>query len=387
MSFGWPFVLLSLLAVPALLAAYVWLMRRRRRTTVPYSSVALIRQANPARSAWRRHVPFALVLTALACLGLAGARPQVSVAVPVTGSAVILALDVSGSMCATDVEPNRLAAAQQAVRDFVRRQEAQTRIGLVVFSGFAQLTVAPTTERKPVLDAVDSLTTGRGTTIGAAILKSVDAIAEINPDVQAATAVPPGASGGGGTVPGGGTGGTGGSGGSGGVGPDSGGQQPSGRRLPPAPEIVVLLTDGANTAGIEPVDAAKIAATRGVRIYPIGFGTTNPTGRSCTAAQLGGTGFPNQGLGGFGGGFGGGGGGRRNFLSADEDTLRQVANITGGRYFAARDAEQLQGVLADLPRQVDATKRDVEISVALAGLAAALMLLSIWAATRWSAFP
>jgi Ca-activated chloride channel family protein len=372
MSFGWPLVLLSLLIVPLLVAGYLWLLRRRRRRTVPYSSVALLRQAGAGRLSWRRHLPFALVLAALACLLLAGARPQVSMAVPVTGSAVIVALDVSGSMCATDVEPNRLGAAQAAVREFVERQESGTRIGLVIFSGFAQLAVPPTTERRPVLDAIDSLTTGRGTTIGAAILKSVDAIAEIDPSVEPATSVPPTAasdSGGPAAGPGGG-------------GPA--GPAPSGRRMPPAPEIVVLLTDGANTAGIEPVDAAKIAAARGVRVYPIGFGTTNPTSRVCTAAQLGGTGFGNQGMGGFGGGFGGG---RRSFLVADEETLRQVANITGGRYFAASDADQLQGVLEDLPRQIDATTRKVEVSVALAGLAVALVLLSVWAAARWSAFP
>jgi len=268
------------------------------------------------------------------------------VAVPVAGSAVIMALDVSGSMCATDVNPNRLTAAQAAVRDFVRAQEAGTRIGLVVFSGFAQIAVAPTTERKDLLQAIDSLTTGRGTAIGAAILKSVDAIAEIDPSVERTDA-------------------------------------PSATSVPFAPEIVVLLTDGANTAGIKPVEAAKIAAARGVRVYPIGFGTANPTSRMCTAAQLGGTGFGNRGP----GGFGGGGGGRRNFLMADEGTLRQVAAITGGTFFSAKGADQLQGVLADLPRQIDATKRRVEVSAALAGLAATLVLLSAWASARWSAFP
>jgi len=364
MSFGWPIVLLSLLAVPVLVAGYLWLIRRRQRRTVPYSSVALIRQAGPARSTWRRHLPFALVMAALTCLGLAGARPQVSVAVPVSGSAVILAVDVSRSMCATDVDPNRLTAAQAAVRDFVRRQEGGTRIGLVVFSGFAQVAVAPTTDRNPLLQAIDSLTTGRGTTIGAAILKSVDAIAEIDPSVErVGTAAP---------VPGGAGDGTNG----------SGGPALSGRRIPPAPEIVVLLTDGANTTGIEPVEAAKIAAAQGVRVYPIGFGTPDPTSLSCTAEQLGGTGFGTGGPGGFGGG-----GGRRNYLRADEGTLRQVASITGGMFFSAKGADQLQGVLADLPRQIETTKRDVEVSVSLAGLAAALVLVSVWAAARWSAFP
>jgi Ca-activated chloride channel family protein len=366
MLFSWPLVLLSLLALPVLAAGYVLLIRRRRRRAVPYSSVALIRAAAPPRSAWRRHAPFVLVLGALACLGMAGARPQVQVAVPVSGSAVILALDVSGSMCATDVDPNRLSAAQAAVRKFVKSQDKSTRIGLVVFSGFAQVAVAPTTERKDLLDAIDTLTTGRGTTIGAAILKSVDAIAQIDPNVQPSDVSPyadqPAPS----TPP-----------------------TPSTPATPAkpvsvAPEIVVLLTDGANTAGISPVDAAKIAAARGVRVYPIGFGTANPTTLVCTAQQLGGTRFDN-----FRPGFGGGAGpGRRgNFLQADQETLKQVASTTGGTFFAAEGADQLQGVLADLPRHVEVQHRNVEVSVALVALAVTLVLLSGWAAVRWSTFP
>ncbi|HVH22702.1 MAG TPA: VWA domain-containing protein, partial [Pseudonocardia sp.] len=266
MGFGWPLALLSLLAVPLLAGRYLWLLHRRRRQAVRYSSVALIRAAGPPRAAWRRHVPFALLLGALAMLGLAAARPQVRMDVPVSESAVILALDVSGSMCATDVAPNRLSAAQSAVREFVQAQEPSTSIGLVLFSGFAQVAVAPTTDRAPVLRAIDSLTTGRGTTIGSAILKSVDAIAEINPAVAPTD---PGAE----------------------AGPDRPGPTPPPDPAPQprdpgtyAPEIVVLLTDGRNTRGVEPVAAAEIAAERGVRVYPIGFGTRNPTSMVCTAA-------------------------------------------------------------------------------------------------------
>ncbi len=356
MSFAWPWALWALLLVPVLVAGYVGLQRRRRRrAAVAYSSIALIRAAAPGRSAWRRHLPFVLVLGALASLGVAGARPQARLDVPVAGAAVIVALDVSGSMCATDVDPNRLTAAQAAVREFVKAQDGSTRIGLVVFSGFAQVAVPPTTERKDLLTAIDSLTTGRGTTIGAAILKSIDAIAQINPDVAPADS--PSAS-----------------------------ESPSGPAPGPgaagfAPEIVVLLTDGANTRGITPAEAAQVAAARGVRVYPIGFGTTNPTTMVCTAEQLGGTRFDN-----FGPGVGGGQG-RRNFLVADEAALQQVAAATGGTYFSASDADQLQAVLADLPRQVEVQQRDVELSAALAGLAALLILLSIAAAARWTPFP
>jgi Ca-activated chloride channel family protein len=361
MRFAWPLALLSLVALPLLAAFYLWQLRRRRRKAVAYSSVALLRAALPARVTWRRHVPVVLMLVALACLGLAAARPQARTQVPVAESALIVALDVSGSMCATDVEPNRLTAAQDAVRRFVEDQDPGVRIGLVVFSGFAQVAVAPTRDHDELLGVLDGLTTGRGTTIGAAILKSVDAIAEINPDVAPA---------------------------------DSGGAAPTDGATPPAapasgdfaPEIVVLLTDGANTAGVEPSVAAQVAAARGVRVYAIGFGTQNATSLACSASQLGGRGFGGFGGGGFGGGRGGGRGGR-GALVADEDTLREVAATTGGQYFAASDANQLQTVLRDLPRQVSIQTRDIELTVAMTALAALLLLLSLWAAARWTAFP
>ena len=191
MTLAWPWALALLLLVPALATAYLWQLRRRRREAVRHSSVALVRAAAPRSPHWRRHAPFALVLAALSLLGLAAARPQVEAQVPVHSAAVIMAVDVSGSMCATDVDPNRLAAAQEAVRTFVNEQDDDTRIGLVLFSGFAQLAVSPTTDRDAVLQAIDTLTTGRGTTIGAAILKSLDAIAEINPDVPPVSAGDP----------------------------------------------------------------------------------------------------------------------------------------------------------------------------------------------------
>ena len=374
MSFAWPFALAAVLAVPILAGAYLWQLRRRRRQVVRYSSAALIRAARPPKAGWRRHAPVVLVLAALAFLGLAGARPQVSAQVPVSGSAVILAIDVSGSMCSTDVTPNRLAAAQEAVRQFVRTQDGSTRIGLVVFSGFAQVAVAPTDDRDSLLKAVDSLTVGRGTTIGAAILKSIDAISQIDPSVPPA-----------GTD-------------TGGAGPPA--QSPDGapnstprrRRRPRRaagrrtrfPKSWCCSPTGQTRRGITPQEAAKEAAARGVRIYPIGFGTTNPATMVCTRAQLGGSLFEGQGRG--PGGFGGAAG-ARNFLVVDEDALRTVATTTGGEYFAAQDADQLQGVFQDLPRHVQVVSQDVEISVVFAGLALLMVVAAAWAASRWSAFP
>jgi Ca-activated chloride channel family protein len=364
MSFAQPYLLLSLLAPVALLAAYLWRLRRRRRRAVRYSNVALVRLAVGRQRRWRRHVPIALVLASLGLLGFASSRPQVRADVPVASAAVILALDVSRSMCATDVSPNRLGAAQEAVRRFIRSQDGQTRMGLVLFSGFAQLAVAPTNDREQLLQAVDGLTTGRGTTIGAAILKSVDAIAELDASVAPSDTSPGGTGSGEGRPDG--------------VSPGPGG--PPATKAPTVPQIVVLLTDGANTRGITPQDAATQAAARGIRVYPIGFGTTNPTQMVCTQDQLGGLA---EGLGGGGGrGLGG-----SSYLRVDEDALRTVATTTGGEYFKATDAEQLNTVLADLPKHVKVEQQDIEISAGFVALSAVLLLAGLWLSLRRNTFP
>ena len=369
MSIEAPHMLLVLLAAVALLAAYMWRLRRRSRRAVRYSNVALVRVAVGRQRLWRRHVPIALVLASLGLLGVASSRPQVRADVPVASVAVILALDVSGSMCATDVSPNRLFAAQEAVRQFIRSQDDQTRIGLVLFSGFAQLAVAPTNDRAQLLQAVDGLTTGRGTMIGAAILKSVDAIAEIDPNV-APSDTSSGGTGSGEGAPGG---------------APTGPSGPPATKPSTAPEIIVLLTDGANTRGVSPQAAATQAAARGIRVYPIGFGTSTPTQMVCTRNQLGGL-VDGFGRGGFGaGGFRGADG--RSYLRVDEDALRAVATTTGGEYFKATDAEQLNTVLADLPKHVTVQQQDIEISAGFAALATALLLAGLWLSLRWSTFP
>lgn len=372
MSFGQPLLLTLALAAPILLGAYVWQLRRRRRRTVRFSNVALVRVAAGGRRSWRRHVPIALVLASLAVLGMAAARPQVRTDVPVSGTTILIALDVSGSMCATDVAPNRLTAAQAAVRDFVEEQPPEAKLGLIVFSGFAEVAVAPSTNREELLSAIDGVTTGRGTTIGAAILTAIDAIAEIDPDVPPSDPVEV----------------------TGDV--DLGGAPPmtpptptptdsaSGDppvRAEPVPEIIVLLTDGANTRGVTPAQAADQAAARGVRVYPIGFGTTNPTTLACSREQYGGF-EPRQNF-----GFGPpGGGGRvtRNFLVVDEPALREVAETTGGEYFGATDAAALSKVLADLPKHVTTQQQDVDLSAGFAALAAVLLAVGLVLSIRWS---
>jgi Ca-activated chloride channel family protein len=363
-TFSSPLALVLLLIVPILLGAYLWQLRRRRKQAVAFSNVALVRAALPRRSSWRRHVPVGLFLASLAGLAFATARPQVSVKVPLGRTSIILALDVSRSMCATDVDPNRLAVAQDAARAFVKDQVKGTRIGIVAFAGFAQLVMPPTTDKDALVDVIDGLTTARGTTIGAATLKAIDAIAAVNPDVA-----PIGAAVGTGT------------------GPAGGNTSPTPAPTPGesyVPDIIVLLTDGANTRGIDPVNAAKEAAARRVRVYTIGFGTTNPTELVCTREQLGADAFDD-------GGFdpGGFGGGPRNsqFLVIDEPTLRAVADSTGGQFYRAEDASQLRGVFSNLPNQIDLQTEHREISVlfAIAGgvLAAAAIALSL----LWNRYP
>ncbi len=380
MSFAWPYALLAVLLAPALLAAYLWSLRRRRRYSVRHPDLALVRAALPARSRWRPHLPVALLVLGVGLLGLAVARPQASVEVPIQRSTIILALDVSRSMCATDVAPNRLSAARTAVQEFVETQPRDTRFGLVAFSGSAALVVPPTTDSAAVLTSLDGLSTGRGTAIGSAILTSVDAIAAINSQVQPIGEVP--------------------------LGPDTmqqpGVPAPVPSSIDPPPgatggfvsDIVVLLTDGANTRGVLPVAAAKLAAERRVRVYPIGFGTTNPTQMVCTAEQLGGDAFGEfgprsggqvpggQAPGGQapGGGFGGG----RNFLVVDEPTLKAVAATTGGAYHQASDAAQLGEVLRGIPREVVLQREDLEVTAYLAILAALVVAGALVLSVRWN---
>jgi Ca-activated chloride channel homolog len=343
------------------LGVYLLAMRRRRKQAVSYSSVALLRSVLPRRSRWRRHLPLATLLASLGMLGVASARPQMVQNVPTARTSIILALDVSRSMCATDVEPNRIGAAQRAARDFVDDLPSGTRLGLVVFSGYAQLAVPPTTDRQVLASAIDALTTGRGTAIGAAMLKSLDAIAEINGEVKPVGDVA------GAGVP---------------SGPAPAAQKPGTAGY--VSDIVVLLTDGANTRGITPLDAVPYAVDRRVRIYTIGFGTTRPTALSCSVQQLNGD---SQRFG--GGGFGGGGfgGGGRSPLLADDATLQKVAEQTGGTAYKAEDAGQLRKVFSDLPKDVTVQKRPREVTAPFVALGALLAAVAIGASIRWSAYP
>src|SRR5258708_6566873 len=265
MDWLWPEFLLFLVIIPLLIALYIWVLRRRKRFAVRFSSLALIRAALPDRSRLRRHLPFALFLVALASLVIALGRPVTIASMPITQTTIIFSIDVSRSMRFTDVQPSRLAAAQSAAMSFIQHQTATAQIGVVAFSGYAQLILPPTTDQAALEAAVESLTTGRSTAIGSGLLKALDAISQVDPNVAPSITDP------------------------------SQGTEPS---PPPkdtyAPDIVVLLTDGVSNTGPAPLDAAQQAVDRGVRVYTIGFGTAN--------GPSGGDVF---GVGGGGGNFGG----------------------------------------------------------------------------------
>lgn len=354
MSLLWPGFLYLLLLIPLLIAAYIWILRRRRRFAVRYSSLSLVREAVGKQSWLRKHFPFVLFLLALTSLILALGRPVATVMVPSNKATVILAVDVSRSMCSTDIPPNRLQVAKEAALAFVQNNSSGRQVGIVAFAGFAELIQPPTTNLRDLEAAITYLAPARRTAIGSAILRSLDAISEVDdrvaPSELSASADPSNAG------------------------------EPAQEFVP---HIIVLLTDGASNAGPLPITAAQQAAERGVRVYTIGFGTTNNTSpMNCGDEDPFGGGFGSPFGGGGGGGFGGGF--RREI---DEETLKQVADMTGGEYYIAESASELQSVFASLPTYVIATRETTEISVFFTAIAALLAILAMLLAFVWHPLP
>jgi Ca-activated chloride channel homolog len=360
MSLLWPDFLALLVLLPILVGVYVWAQRRKRPVGARYSSLALIREAQPGSSRLRRHLPFALFVIALGGMVLALARPVAVVAVPTGQRTIILAIDVSGSMCSSDIPPNRLLAAEAAATQFIQREGGNSEIGIVAFASFGAVIQAPTSDQQLLLDAIHSLTTGRRTAIGSGILESIDALAAADPSIAPAiTDTSPGVE----PAP-----------------------VPKGAY---APGIIVLLTDGANNAGPTPTDAAQQAADRGIRIYTIGFGTANGgpivnCGSAFTGREPGGGG--GFGGGGFGGGGGGPGGG--NFRRGiDEDTLKQVADATGGTYYPAESSDDLQSVFNGLPTYLIVKHEVIEVGAIFLAVAAAFAGAGFLLARLWRPLP
>jgi Ca-activated chloride channel family protein len=338
MYFQWPSALILLSLIPLLIAAYIWRRNRRRRYAIRFSSLSLVRLAIPAQSRIKRHLPLVLFCLALSSLVIGLARPVAVTRVPEGRATVMLALDVSRSMLQDDIPPSRIGAAKEAALSFIRTQKDTNLIGIVAFASFAQLVQPPTNDLEELETAILLLTTGRGTAIGSGILTGLDAIDEFNQ----------------------------------GGAPTAGVEATATPAAPRAkgdyePDIIVLLTDGVATTGPHPLDAAQAAADRGIRVYTIGYGTE--------------TGSENLGNGYFGGGWGF----RRRGI--DEETLKQIAEMTGGEYYTANSAGELQKVFDRLPTFLVTRKETVEVSVAFAALGALLIASAVLLVQLWRPLP
>jgi Ca-activated chloride channel family protein len=351
MTYLWSGFLYLLALIPVVIAFYVWMLRRRGRFAVRYSSLDLLREVLPRQSHLHRHLPVGLFLIALASLVVALSRPVSIVTVPANQATIILAIDVSRSMCSRDIQPTRLQAAEVAALTFVRDQKPNTQIGIVAFSGFAELIQPPTSDQRALQVAIQSLLTGGRTAIGSGILKSLDAIAEVDKTVA----------------------------------PSESDASPEITQTPVpkgdyAPDIIVLLTDGVSNTGPSPLDAAQQAVDRGVRVYTIGFATAHGSEfASCQSSDP-------SGLGGSGGSAGGGsaGGFRRGI---DELTLKRVADLTGGAYYPASSAGELESVFNHLPTYLIAKHETSEVSVIFVALGVLLSVVAIALSFVWHPLP
>jgi Ca-activated chloride channel family protein len=336
MSFLAPFALWSLLALPLLALAYAWLLRRRRHTSLRYSSLDLVRAA--ATRPWRRHVPPALLGVALLLLLLAAARPLAVVTLPWSKSTILLAMDVSRSMRVSDVKPTRMVAAQEAAKLFLRDMPPAIEVGIVTFAGTAQVAQAPTLDRAALVGVIDAFQMQYGTAIGSAIvvclaelfpeqgIKLADHTFGARPRVPAASA-------------------------------------PDAKPFTPVQPgtytsaAILLLSDGRRTMGVDTLEAAKMAADRGVKIHVVGLGTVD--------------------------GFAGGEDGMAMYLKLDEPTLKAVAQITGGEYHYAGSAEKLSSVYQDLGSRLQVQTRETEVGALFAGVAAALVVAAAALSMLW----
>ena len=337
MSFQWPGLLWGLLAVPLLVLLYLWLLGRRKRSTVRLASISVAREALGRGPGWRRHVPPALLLTAIAVLLFAAARPLAVVSLPLAERTIMLAMDVSGSMRATDVKPNRLIASQEAAKAFVNSLPRDVRVGIVSFAGTAAVVQAPTTSRDDIIAAIDRFQLQRGTATGSGIVLS---LATLFPDDEIEIAQITGQR----MMP-----------------KALGDNKPKKEFKPVEPGsynagAIIMLTDGQRTTGPDPLDAAKMAMQRGVRVYTVGVGTT-------AGETIGFEGWSMR-------------------VRLDEETLKQVALLTRAEYFYAGTAQDLIKVYESLSSKLVVEKKETEIT-ALFGLLAAALVVAAAALSLW----
>jgi Ca-activated chloride channel family protein len=344
MSFLWPQLLWLMLAVPLLPLLYLWLLHRRRKRAMRYSSLGVVRAAADDRI-WRRHIPPALLLVACSVLLFTAARPTVRVTLPWSRTTVMLAIDVSLSMRVADVKPSRMVAAQEAAKLFLRQLPRSIDVALVTFAGNAQVVQPATGDRAALADAIDAIQMQYGTAIGDAIVLCV---AELFPDDGidlSEITFGPGQS-----------------------------QKPRNRlakeKQPQAAKqpgpvkpgsyqsaAIILLTDGRRTQGYDTLEAAKMAADRGVRIDVIGLGVVE-------GAVSGVDGLP-------------------IYMRLDEPTLQEVARMTGGEYHHAGDAETLASVYEHLGTRRQTESRETELAPLLAIAGAVLVLAAVSLSFAW----
>jgi Ca-activated chloride channel homolog len=342
-TFDSPLLLLTLLVLPIAIGLYLLAERRRMRYAVRYTNLEVLARVAGGRP-WRRYVPPALFLVALATLCVAVARPHVKTLVPKDRATAILVIDASRSMSARDVRPSRLGAAQDAVRTFLKRVPGRMRIGLIVFAGEPQVAAPPTTDRRLVRESVNDIDmfTGFG---GTAIGDALAAAARLG--VQAVEA------------------------GDASLAADSNRSGPTHGLV-----SILFLSDGAQTRGeLQPLEGAGRAKAAGIPVYTVALGTPNGTVRG-----FGGGGFP-----GGGGGFGGGtfGGGPRR-VPPDPATLKAIAQTTGGQFFAARSSKALRAAYAKLGSRLGRTPGRDEVTFAFLAGAAGLLAAAGLLSTRWA---
>ena len=340
-----------LLAVPPLVAAYIYVARRREKNAFRY--LPLLTGGRPGKMGWRRHLPPALLLLALIVLILASARPAATITLAARRGTIILAMDVSGSMRADDVHPTRITAAQVAAKAFVNDRPTKVKIGIVAFSGAAFLVQSPTDDNVALNQAIDSLMPERMTAIGSAVLTSMQTLF---PAIRFDTMLP-GFGGeeftsGSALVPGGVALGT---------APKKVAKDVS--KIPPVEPgsyksaAIILMTDGKNTDGPDPIDAARIASNFGVRVFTIGFGTAN--GQIHTYW------------------------GRSMHVILDEPTLKTMANITHGQYFHAQTEGELAKIYKDLNTKLQNETEEREITAFFVAAALLLTLVSASLSVLW----
>jgi Ca-activated chloride channel family protein len=340
MYFLWPHNLWWMLVLPLLPALYLWLLRRARKATVTYPSLRVVREA--AGRPWRRHLPPALIFAALALLLLALARPTAPIPLPWAKSTILLAIDISRSMRVADVQPTRMVAAQDAAKAFLAEVPRHIEVGLITFAGSAQVAQRATIDRPSLVAAIDAIQMQYGTAIGNAI---VVCLSELFPDhgidLAEMTFGSRNAA----------------------RGLDNKNDKSPPKEITPVPPgsyesaAIILLSDGRRTTGVDTLEAARMAADRGVRIYVVGLGT--PSGHEAM------------------------GEGMSIYLQLDEPTLRHVAQITGGEYHHAGTAEALRNVYRNLGSRMQVSKRDTELTALLAAAAAVLLVTGAALSVRW----